>query len=51
MVISYFWFCTVFIHDRFEEVDHFIDCSEPNGCMNTGGEAVTMNSQTRFILL
>ena len=44
MVISYSWFRTVFIYDRFEEIDRFIDCSEPNGCMNTRGEAVTMNS-------
>ena len=51
MVISYSWFRTVFIHDRFEEIDRFIDCSEPNGCINAGGEAVTMNSHTRFILL
>ena len=29
MVISYSWFRTVFIHDRFEEIDHFIDYSEP----------------------
>ena len=51
MVISYSWFRTVFIHDCFEEIDRFIDCYEPNGCMNTGGEAMTMNSHTRFILL